>query len=93
MRSRASPGAFVVRLIGSYTNVVGLPLAEVAALLAGEGYPVLRRLAAGMSESPTPPPAKPCPICGKPRDPELRPVLLAPLRRHRPRPLAEGRLT
>jgi len=35
-------GAFVVRLIGSYTNVVGLPLAEAAALLAGENYPVLR---------------------------------------------------
>ena len=34
-------GAFVIRLIGSYTNVVGLPLAEAAALLAGEGYPVL----------------------------------------------------
>ena len=34
-------GAFVVRLIGSYTNVVGLPLAETAALLAGEGYPLL----------------------------------------------------
>jgi septum formation protein len=31
-------GAFVVRLIGSYTSVVGLPLAETAALLAGEGY-------------------------------------------------------
>ena len=31
-------GAFVVRLVGSYTNVVGLPLAEVAGLLAGEGY-------------------------------------------------------
>ena len=31
-------GAFVVRLIGSYTNVVGLPLAETNALLAGEGY-------------------------------------------------------
>ena len=34
-------GAFVVRLIGSYSNVVGLPLAETAALLAGEGYPLL----------------------------------------------------
>ena len=34
-------GAFVIRLIGSYSNVVGLPLAETAALLAGEGYPVL----------------------------------------------------
>jgi septum formation protein len=34
-------GSFVVRLIGSYTNVVGLPLAETAALLSGEGYPVV----------------------------------------------------
>ena len=34
-------GAFVIKLIGSYSNVVGLPLAETAALLAGEGYPVL----------------------------------------------------
>ncbi len=31
-------GAFIVRLVGSYSNVVGLPLAEAAALLAGEGY-------------------------------------------------------
>ncbi len=35
-------GAFVTRLIGSYTNVVGLPLAETVALLQGEGYPVFR---------------------------------------------------
>ena len=35
-------GAFVLRLIGSYTSVVGLPLAETAALLVGEGYPVHR---------------------------------------------------
>ncbi|PWB93020.1 Maf-like protein [Methylosinus sporium] len=34
-------GAFAVRLIGSYSGVVGLPLYETAALLAGEGYPVL----------------------------------------------------
>src|SRR5207237_260197 len=33
-------GVFVVKLVGSYTNVVGLPLYETAALLAGEGYPV-----------------------------------------------------
>jgi septum formation protein len=33
-------GTFVVRLIGSYSNVVGLPLYEAAALLDGEGYPV-----------------------------------------------------
>ena len=31
-------GGFVVRIVGSYTNVVGLPLAETAALLGGEGY-------------------------------------------------------
>ena len=31
-------GAFALRLIGSYSNVVGLPLAETAALLTGEGY-------------------------------------------------------
>jgi septum formation protein len=33
-------GAFVVKIIGSYTNVVGLPIYETTALLAGEGYPV-----------------------------------------------------
>ena len=33
-------GVFIVKLIGSYTNVVGLPLYETAALLQGEGYPV-----------------------------------------------------
>ena len=32
-------GTFVVKLVGSYTNVVGLPLYETAALLAGEGFP------------------------------------------------------
>lgn len=30
-------GSFVVKLVGSYTNVVGLPLYETEALLAGEG--------------------------------------------------------
>lgn len=33
-------GSFVVKLVGSYTNVVGLPLYETASLLNGEGYPV-----------------------------------------------------
>ncbi len=32
-------GSFVVKLVGSYTNVVGLPLYETMSLLAGEGYP------------------------------------------------------
>jgi septum formation protein len=33
-------GSFVVKLVGSYTNVVGLPLYETTMLLAGEGYPI-----------------------------------------------------
>ncbi len=33
-------GAFVVKIIGSYTNIVGLPLYETVTLLSGEGYPV-----------------------------------------------------
>jgi septum formation protein len=33
-------GTFVVKLVGSYTNVVGLPLYETVSLLEGEGYPV-----------------------------------------------------
>ena len=33
-------GSFIVKLIGSYTNVVGLPLFEAVSLLVGEGYPV-----------------------------------------------------
>ncbi len=33
-------GSFVVKLVGSYTCVVGLPLAETVSLLAGEGYGV-----------------------------------------------------
>jgi nucleoside triphosphate pyrophosphatase len=33
-------GSFVIKLVGSYTNVVGLPLHEAITLLAGEGFPV-----------------------------------------------------
>ncbi len=33
-------GTFIVKLVGSYTNVVGLPLYETATLLGGEGFPV-----------------------------------------------------
>ena len=33
-------GSFVVKINGSYSNVVGLPLYEVMSLLTGEGYPV-----------------------------------------------------
>jgi len=38
-------GAFVTKLIGSYTNVVGLPLYETMSLLIGEGYPIYERWA------------------------------------------------
>ena len=32
-------GAFTVKLVGSYSSVVGLPLYETMSLLAGEGFP------------------------------------------------------
>ena len=33
-------GTFMVKIVGSYTNIVGLPLYETVALLSGEGFPV-----------------------------------------------------
>ena len=33
-------GGFVIKLVGSYSAVVGLPLYETMSLLEGEGYPV-----------------------------------------------------
>jgi len=33
-------GCFVQKLSGSYTNVVGLPLTEITAMLLGENYPI-----------------------------------------------------
>ena len=33
-------GTFIVKIVGSYTNVVGLPLYETMSLLDGEGYPI-----------------------------------------------------
>ncbi len=36
-------GAFIPWISGSFTGVVGLPVAETAALLAAAGYPVYRR--------------------------------------------------
>jgi len=32
-------GAFVVKLVGSYSNIVGLPLYETVGLLTADGYP------------------------------------------------------
>ncbi|MBB3935932.1 Maf-like protein [Aureimonas phyllosphaerae] len=42
-------GAFVVRLVGSYSNVVGLPLYETLSLLTGEGFVVPRPGAAPLT--------------------------------------------
>jgi septum formation protein len=33
-------GSFVQKLVGSYTNVVGLPLTETMSMLSGDGFPV-----------------------------------------------------
>jgi len=33
-------GSFIVKMVGSYSNVVGLPLYETVSLLSGEGFPV-----------------------------------------------------
>jgi septum formation protein len=33
-------GSFMVKIVGSYSNVVGLPLYEAVTLLSGEGYPI-----------------------------------------------------
>lgn len=40
-------GSFVVKLVGSYTNVVGLPLYETVGLLSADGYKVHLNWAAG----------------------------------------------
>ncbi len=39
--------AFVVKLVGSYTNIVGLPLYEAISLLSGDGFKVEGRWQAG----------------------------------------------
>jgi septum formation protein len=33
-------GTFIVKVVGSYTNVVGLPLYETMGMLDGEGFPI-----------------------------------------------------
>lgn len=54
-------GAFVVRLVGSYTNVVGLPLYETLALLGGEGFDIHGRWKAGPDLPARPAPAEATP--------------------------------
>ena len=41
-------GSFVVKLVGSYTSVVGLPLYETLSLLVGEGFPAYLSWAEGL---------------------------------------------
>ena len=82
-------GCFVQKIVGSYTNVVGLPLTEVVNMLVGEGFPIhfnwLRlgeadpsdaaRPAAHRCPGKLPPHAAPgkCPICGRPTEDAYRP--------------------
>jgi septum formation protein len=33
-------GTFIVKVVGSYSNIVGLPLYETVSMLTGEGYPI-----------------------------------------------------
>ncbi|MBI1619826.1 Maf-like protein [Aquamicrobium zhengzhouense] len=40
-------GSFVVKIVGSYTNIVGLPLQETVGLLGADGYKVLANWSAG----------------------------------------------
>jgi septum formation protein len=42
-------GTFVVKLVGSYTNVVGLPLYETTSLLSGEGFRIHHGWRAGQT--------------------------------------------
>ena len=54
MRSQGIAGAFVVKLVGSYSNVVGLPLYETVALLARRGLSGPLRLAQPRADSAIP---------------------------------------
>ena len=98
-------GAFVVKLVGSYSAVVGLPLNETVGLLVGRGLPGALQLAqpvdadgglsgrCAMAEIVRLKPTRPCPICGKPSTQAHPPVLLGPLPGRRPQPLAFRRLS
>ena len=76
-------GSFVVKMVGSYTNVVGLPLYEFVTLLGGRGLSDPLRLAECHRPSDPKPAAdrpgqdrgeaKRCPICGRPAAEDTRP--------------------
>ena len=97
-------GCFVQKVVGSYTNVVGLPLTEMVNMLLGEGFPIhfnWLRWASGSRSSRAEQPERTSTMAqSEPsaaqanarsaagRRAELPAVLLAPLRRRRPLPLA-----
>ena len=74
-------GSFVVKMVGSYTNIVGLPLYEFdhAARRRRLSDPLrlaecrLSHQATLAKIGPAKAPAKPCPICGKPATEASRP--------------------
>ena len=73
-------GSFVVKMVGSYTNVVGLPLYEIGHAAGRRGFSDPVRLAQcqlSRPRMPAPaaprPPSKPCPECGKPASPATAP--------------------
>ena len=63
-------GSFAVKMVGSYTNVVGLPLYELIAHVGRRLSGPLRlaqcRLSRKRRKAPARARTKPCPICGKP---------------------------
>ena len=98
----------MVKIVGSYTNVVGLPLYEVMTLLGGEGF---RFASAGSTRSSCTrsararqirstmneinrkiSPGPGCPICGRPVETAFKPFCSNQVRGYRSQPLAFRRL-
>ena len=89
-------GSFVVKMVGSYTNVVGLPLYEIDHAARRRGFPDPVRLAQCQlsrprtaAQAPAPRPRiKTLPGMRQAGEPGHRAVLFPPLPRRRPEPLA-----
>ena len=75
--SRASRAAFVLSLVGSYGRRRPAAATRRSALLDGEGYPVRGRLGAGEGGHDARLQPKPCPICGRRREPRCAPFCSA----------------
>ena len=93
-------GGFVVKLVGSYTNVVGLPLYETVGLLAAEAtsrishWPAGRRPMNAGSDAKVEPlrPKRAVPECGKPSARDTYPFCSTRCKDGRSQPLAFGQL-